>query len=122
MPPQSPQRPLGESQPVDPGLHDEPEDPWSRALTGPPRLATTPPRMPSNPATPKSGNEGREPKKHVDYRLDPAPSWGGEMPEKQFREYQRNLQLWLVEAFQLPVGSNNLGILHILTSRPYQAA
>ena len=98
MPPHSPQRPLGESQPADPGLHDEPEDPWSRALTGPPRLATTPPRMPSHPATPKSGNEGREPKKHVDYRLDPAPSWGGEMPEKQFREYQRNLQLWLVEA------------------------
>eukprot|EP00913_Durusdinium_trenchii_P022711 g21330.t1 len=37
-------------------------------------------------------------RKYVDYRLDPAPVWGGDQPEKNFKEYQRNLQLWLVEA------------------------
>ena len=43
----------------------------------------------------------REPateRRHVDYRLDPAPVWGGDLPEKNFKEYHRNLQLWLVEA------------------------
>ena len=42
---------------------------------------------------------GREPpRKFFDYKLDPAPSWGGENPEKQYREFHRNLQLWLIEA------------------------
>lgn len=31
-------------------------------------------------------------KKNMDYKIDPAPSWGGDM------EYIRSLQLWLVEA------------------------
>eukprot|EP00438_Fugacium_kawagutii_P011007 Skav220594 [mRNA] locus=scaffold2744:89020:94746:+ [translate_table: standard] len=30
--------------------------------------------------------------------MEPAPSWGGEVPEKNYKEYHRNLQLWLVEA------------------------
>ena len=30
--------------------------------------------------------------------MDPAPSWGGDSPEKQYKEYHRNLLLWLVEA------------------------
>ena len=49
------------------------------------------------PATPLASQElgGR---KHVDYRLDPAPVWGGDQPEKNVKEYHRNLQLWLVEA------------------------
>ena len=50
----------------------------------------------ANPGTP-SGRPG-EARRHVDYRLDPAPVWGGDLPEKNFKEYHRNLQLWLVEA------------------------
>ena len=49
----------------------------------------------ANPGTP-SGRPG-EARRHVDYRLDPAPVWGGDLPEKNFKEYHRNLQLWLVE-------------------------
>ena len=30
--------------------------------------------------------------------MDPAPVWGGDQPEKNWKEYHRNLQLWLVEA------------------------
>ena len=30
--------------------------------------------------------------------MDPAPVWGGEQPEKNWKEYHQNLQLWLVEA------------------------
>ena len=50
--------------------------------------------------TPRSNREvaDRNEKKHVDYRMDPAPVWGGDSPEKHYKEYLRNLQLWLVEA------------------------
>lgn len=47
--------------------------------------------------TPRSNREPTE-KKHVDYRMDPAPVWGGDSPEKHYKEYLRNLQLWSVEA------------------------
>ena len=63
-------------------------DPWARPAAQP----GTP--MSQLPLEPRSDGV----QKHVDYRLDPAPSWGGDMPEKQFKEYHRNLQLWLVEA------------------------
>ena len=53
---------------------------------------------PPRPPTPAGSTQGREGRKHVDYRLDPAPSWGGDSPEKQYKEYHRNLLLWLVEA------------------------
>ena len=36
--------------------------------------------------------------RYVDYRMDPAPSWNGEWPEQQYREYARKLKLWLIEA------------------------
>ena len=91
MPSSSPghARPSGEYQPVD-SRPPELQDPWSRAAAD----LVEPPR----PATPAASNSGREPRKHVDYRLDPAPSWGGDAPEKQYKEYHRNLSLWLVEA------------------------
>ena len=44
-------------------------------------------------------------RRYVDYRMDPAPSWDGEQPEQKFREYSRNLKLWLIEATEtLPGG------------------
>ena len=54
----------------------------------------------SPPSTPLRRSPGRssEERKYVDYKMDPAPVWGGDQPEKHFKEYQRNLQLWLVEA------------------------
>lgn len=51
--------------------------------------------MPSTPHARDSGTSSG--KKFVD-RLDPAPSWDGQQPEKQFKEYHHNLLLWLVEA------------------------
>ena len=63
-------------------------DPWADALAA---GRSSPVRTPSNA---KDGSV----RKYVDYRLDPAPVWGGDQPEKNFKEYQRNLQLWLVEA------------------------
>ncbi|CAE7724500.1 GIP [Symbiodinium necroappetens] len=39
-------------------------------------------------------------KKFVDYRMESAPTWDGEMPETKYREYSRNLRLWLVEAVE----------------------
>ena len=52
------------------------------------------------PSTPHRSSPGRssETRKYVDYKMDPAPAWGGDQPEKHFKEYHRNLQLWLVEA------------------------
>ena len=36
-------------------------------------------------------------KQCVDYRMDAAPSWHGEQPERKFQEYSRNLKLRLIE-------------------------
>ena len=71
--------------PVDSGLYEEP-DPWAAAATA------------IRPPTPAGSQSGAREKKYVDYKVDPAPSWGGDMPEKNYKEYIRNLQLWLVEA------------------------
>ena len=30
--------------------------------------------------------------------MEAAPSWDGERPEQQYKEYLRNLKLWLIEA------------------------
>ena len=30
--------------------------------------------------------------------MEAAPSWNGEHPESEYREYARNLRLWLIEA------------------------
>ena len=46
------------------------------------------------PSTPPGG------RKFVDYRMEPATVWDGEMPEVKYREYARNLRLWLVEAVE----------------------
>ena len=48
--------------------------------------------------TPPASRDSAGGRKYVDYRLDPAPAWGGDQPEKHFKEYHRNLLLWLVEA------------------------
>ena len=62
------------------------------------------PRSPAAPSTPPygqgglDGSEGQQARKFVDYKMDPAPSWNGEHPESEYREYARNLKLWLIEA------------------------
>ncbi|CAJ1384566.1 unnamed protein product [Effrenium voratum] len=55
---------------------------------------TVAPRPRSRPTTPTAS----ESRKFFDYKMDPAPSWGGDQPEKNWKEYHRNLQLWLIEA------------------------
>ena len=63
-------------------------DPWADALAA---------GRSSLVRTPSNAKDGSV-RKYVDCRLDPAPVWGGDQPGKNFNEYQRNLQLWLVEA------------------------
>ena len=60
----------------------------------------TPPRSPPRTVTSviASGGDQNGQRKHVDYRMDPAPTWGGDLPERNFKEYHHNLQLWMVEA------------------------
>ena len=55
--------------------------------------------MPGTPAdqVPPSATSDSS-RKHVDSGMDPAPVWGGDSPERHYKEYLRNLQLWLVEA------------------------
>ncbi|CAE7830815.1 RE1 [Symbiodinium sp. CCMP2592] len=62
-------------------------------------------RSPAAPSTPPygdgldgSGGGGRRP--FADFRMDAAPRWDGERPETQYREYARNLRMWLVEALE----------------------
>ena len=57
----------------------------------PPGINSTPPRTATSVGA--SGGDQNGQRKHVDYRMDPAPTWGGDMPEKNFKEYHRNLQL-----------------------------
>ena len=77
--------------------------------TGAPVASSSAP-APGSPVRPRSpglpyGAEGLDgsgagaaARTHVDYRIDPAPSWNGEWPESQYREYARKLKLWLIEA------------------------
>ena len=64
------------------------------------------PRRGGRSVSPREGGGGETPagaeqgRKYVDYRMESAPSWDGEMPETKYREYSRNLRLWLVEAEQ----------------------
>ena len=98
--PAEPDRPLDSEQ--DDGWDWQP--PMAAATTALPTvppmpaspLRRSPTRSPLRPGQPAIEDGGQ--RKHVDYRMDPAPVWGGEMPEKNFKEYQRNLALWLVEA------------------------
>ena len=88
-----PQRPeLQRLSPVHDAGDDEegrvPEDPWAAA-------AAAAVLMPPTPAGLISGTRDG---KYVDYKVDPAPSWGGDLPEKNCKEYIRNMKLWLVEA------------------------
>ena len=48
----------------------------------------------------KAASEKAQPseRRHVDYRMDPAPVWGGELPEKNYKDYHHELRLWMVEA------------------------
>ena len=110
----APQHPE-EDEPFDLPDPNDPEpphvpDPWAAAASmamPPPRLPTSPVRSPvGRAATPKAAAASpKADKKYVDYKIDPAPVWGGDDPERNYKELQRNLQLWLVEAeARLPPG------------------
>ena len=70
--------------------------------------ATSPIRRRSPPTTPPPYGDGLDGsagagnpagvRKYVDYKMEAAPSWDGERPEQMYREYARNLRLWLIEA------------------------
>ena len=70
------------------------------------------PRSPSG--TPPYGRRGLDGsdegqnRRFVDYKMEPAPSWNGEHPESKYREYARNLKLWLIEA-EARLPSNLIG-------------
>ena len=82
---------------------DPPDDPFGDHDPWP----FPPPRTPPVPPSPAPSATGGN-KKYVDYKMDPAPSWTGDMPEKNYKEYHRNLQLWLVEA-EARLPSNLIG-------------
>ena len=48
--------------------------------------------------------------------MDCAPSWDGERPEQQYREYARKLKLWLIEATEQ---EGNLIGKRIIDAIPY---
>ena len=77
-------------------------NPWENQQ----QRVVTPVRSPRSPFP--AAADPAAPRRHVDYRLDPAPVWGGDLPEKNFKEYHRNLLLWLVEA-EARIPSNLIG-------------
>ncbi|CAE7633450.1 unnamed protein product, partial [Symbiodinium microadriaticum] len=62
------------------------------------------PRSPTGAATPPYGDgldgSGAATRRFADFKMDAAPRWDGERPESQYREYARNLRMWLVEALE----------------------
>ena len=57
--------------------------------------------MPSRRAVSPRGAAGAgasSEKRFVDYKMEAAPTWDGEQPETKYKEYARNLKLWLIEA------------------------
>ena len=62
------------------------------------------PRSPTGATTPPYGDgldgSGAASKRYADFRMEAAPRWDGERPESQYREYARNLRMWLVEALE----------------------
>ena len=84
-------------------------------------------RQPGSPRTPpyaaagldgstEAANGGNS-RKYVDYKMEAAPAWDGEHPEQQYKEYARNLKLWLIEAQERLPG--NLIGKRILDVIPY---
>ena len=84
------QRPSPVHEPGDYGEGHDHEDPWAAAATAAATLV--------RPPTPAGSTTNARDRKFVDYKVDPAPSWGGHLPEKNYKEYIRNMKLWLVEA------------------------
>ncbi|CAE7227831.1 GIP, partial [Symbiodinium sp. CCMP2592] len=72
-----------------------------------PRPGGASPLMPRRAASPRAaeGAAGASEKKFVDYRMEAAPGWDGEQPEVRYKEYARNLKLWLIEATERLPGS-----------------
>eukprot|EP00439_Symbiodinium_sp_Y106_P086029 s529_g30.t2 len=66
------------------------------------------PVMPSRRAVSPRGAAGAgasSEKRFVDYKMEAAPTWDGEQPETKYKEYARNLKLWLIEATERLPGS-----------------
>ena len=61
------------------------------------------------------GSEEGQARRFVDYKMEAAPSWNGEHPESEYREYARNLKLWLIEAeARLPPSLTGKRILDVI--------
>ena len=85
---------------------DEPVESGERAAASQRGVASPVlPRRNERSGSPRTGRGDAPPgaeqgRKFVDYRMESAPTWDGEMPETKYREYSRNLRLWLVEAIE----------------------
>ena len=78
------QRPSPVHEPGDYGEGHDHEDPWAAAATAAATLV--------RPPTPAGSTTNARDRKFVDYKVDPAPSWGGHLPEKNYKEYIRNMK------------------------------
>ena len=63
-----------------------------------------PPRRTASPRGAAGVSPSME-KRFVDYKMEAAPTWDGEQPETKYKEYARNLKLWLIEATERLPGS-----------------
>ncbi|CAE7558955.1 iscS [Symbiodinium pilosum] len=83
------------------------------------QILDKPPRSPNGtPPYGRRGLDGSEEgqaRRFVDYKMEAAPSWNGEHPESEYREYARNLKLWLIEAeARLPPSLTGKRILDVI--------
>eukprot|EP00439_Symbiodinium_sp_Y106_P007110 s9578_g1.t1 len=84
-------------------LRDEP-----RQEVREPSVGGASPVMPPRRTASPRGAAGVSPsmeKRFVDYKMEAAPTWDGEQPETKYKEYARNLKLWLIEATERLPGS-----------------
>ena len=97
----------------------------TRSVEDPPFMrGAESPVLPRRGGAPTRGQEVTEPgqesgsgRRYVDYKMEAAPSWDGEQPEVKYKEYARNLKLWLIEARERLPG--NLIGKRIIDAVPY---
>ena len=75
-----------------------------------------PPRRTASPRGAAGVSPSME-KRFVDYKMEAAPTWDGEQPETKYKEYARNLKLWLIEATE-PLPGSLIG-KRIIDAIPY---
>ena len=86
--------PPSEEQPLDVGDQAASSQPSAVSPRG-----TASPVLQRRGASPRraaggAASAGEGARKFVDYRMEAAPTWDGEMPQTKYREYSRNLYGW----------------------------